>query len=57
MLKQINYSNGYIEIYSSHYFAYNYTQKRAQMFETYSIWEYSISKYSISEIKRKMNLK
>lgn len=47
MLKQINYSNGCIEIYSSHYFAYNYTQKRAQIFIM----------YSISEIKRKMNLK
>jgi hypothetical protein len=47
MINKIEYANGYIEIYSSHYFGYNYKQKRGQVFMT----------QSVSEIKRKMDLK
>ena len=47
MLKEINYSNGYIQIYSNHYYAYNYKKDKGQIFIM----------YTISEVKRKMNLK
>jgi hypothetical protein len=47
MINEINYSNGYIEIYSGHCYAYNYKKDKGQIFVL----------YSISQIKRIMNLK
>lgn len=47
MIKEISYSNGYIEIYPGHCYAYNYKKDKGQIFMM----------YSISEIKRLMNLR
>lgn len=46
MINKIEYANGYIEIYSSHCFAYNYPQKRGTIFMM----------HSVSEIKQRMDL-
>lgn len=47
MLNRKEFKNGYIEFYSHHEYAYNYTTGKGQIFQG----------YSISEIKRKLNLK